>query len=100
MADNLIKSIDEFEQEYRNGPQRVCWLCQMVTDWMGDDGTLKKMQASVRHPNIVGDTNTVTGEVTKKYTEGDEHLGPHWARQWWRCPREVRSEDRGSGDPF
>ena len=56
------------------GPQRVCWLCQMVTDWMGDDGVMRKMHASVRHPNIVGDTNTVVGEVTKKYTEGDEHL--------------------------
>jgi hypothetical protein len=41
---------------------------------MGDDGVMRKMQASVRHPNIVGDTNTVVGEVTKKYTEGDEHL--------------------------
>ena len=56
------------------GPQRVCWLCQMVTDWMGDDGLLRKMHASVRHPNIVGDTNTVYGEVTKKYIEDDEHL--------------------------
>lgn len=60
--------------QFDYGPQRVCWLCQMVTDWMGDDGTLKKMQASVRHPNIVGDTNTVVGEVTRKYTKGDEHL--------------------------
>ena len=56
------------------GPQRVCWLSQMVTDWMGDDGILRKLHASVRHPNIVGDTNTVYGEVTKKYTEGNEHL--------------------------
>ena len=56
------------------GPQRVCWLSQMVTDWMGDDATLKKLIASVRHPNVVGDTNTVYGEVVKKYVEGDEHL--------------------------
>ena len=32
------------------------------------------MQASVRHPHIVGDTNAVVDEVTRKYTEGDEHL--------------------------
>ena len=25
------------------GPQRVCWLGQMAMDWMGDDGTLKRM---------------------------------------------------------
>ena len=53
------------------GPQRVCWLSQIVTDWMGDDGILRKLNASIRHPNIVGDTNTVYGEVTRKYVEDD-----------------------------
>jgi acyl dehydratase len=56
------------------GPQRVCWLSQIVTDWMGDEGTLKKLNASIRHPNVVGDTNTVYGEVTKKYVEDGKHL--------------------------
>ena len=56
------------------GPQRVCWLCQIVTDWMGDDGALKKLNASVRHPNIVGDTNTLTGSVVKKSIVDGEHL--------------------------
>ena len=56
------------------GPQRICWLGQIVTDWMGDDGTLKRLNSSVRNPNIVGDTNTVQGKVTKKYIEAGEHL--------------------------
>lgn len=56
------------------GPQRVCWLSQIVTDWMGDDGVLKKLHASIRHPNVVGDTNTVYGEVTKKSEADGEHL--------------------------
>ena len=56
------------------GPQRVCWMSQIATDWMGDDGTLKKMDSKVRHPNIVGDTNTLKGEVAKKYEEEGEHL--------------------------
>ena len=56
------------------GPQRVCWLSQIVTDWMGDDGVLKKLHASIRHPNVVGDTNTVHGEVTKKTVVDGEHL--------------------------
>jgi len=56
------------------GPQRVCWLGQIVTDWMGDDGTLKKLNVSVRHPNVVGDTNTVYGKAVKKYVEDGEHL--------------------------
>ena len=56
------------------GPQRVCWLSQLVTDWMGDDGALKKLQASIRHPNVVGDTNTLHGEVTRKLVAAGEHL--------------------------
>ena len=56
------------------GPQRVCWLVQMCTDWMGDDGTFKKLVTQVRHPNVVGDTNTVYGSVARKYVQGDEHL--------------------------
>jgi acyl dehydratase len=56
------------------GPQRVCWLCQIATDWAGDDATIKRMDTRVRHPNIVGDTNTVFGKVARKYTEGEEKL--------------------------
>lgn len=56
------------------GPQRVCWLCQIATDWAGDDATIKRMDTRVRHPNIVGDTNTVFGKVAKKYMENGEKL--------------------------
>ena len=60
--------------QFDYGPQRVCWLSQIVTDWMGDDGVLKKLNASIRHPNVVGDTNTVHGEVTRKWVDDREHL--------------------------
>ena len=56
------------------GPQRVCWLSQISTDWAGDDGIIKKMDSQVRHPNIVGDTNTLYGDVARKYVEDGEHL--------------------------
>ena len=54
------------------GPQRICWLTQAVTDWMGDYGTLVRMEARLRRPNLVGDTNTVRGTVTRTYRDGDE----------------------------
>ena len=60
--------------QFDYGPQRVTWLAQIVTDWMGDDGTLKRLNASIRHPNVVGDTNTVRGSVQRKFEENDEHL--------------------------
>jgi acyl dehydratase len=56
------------------GPQRVCWLGQFVTDWMGDDGTLKKLSCRIRHPSIMGDSNIVSGRVKEKRIEGSEHL--------------------------
>ncbi len=56
------------------GPQRVCWLSQYATDWMGDDGALKKLSVKIRHPNLIGDINTVRGKVTDKRIEDGEHL--------------------------
>lgn len=56
------------------GPQRVCWLGQFMTDWIGDDGTLKKLSCQVRHPSIMGDVNVVKGKVKNKRIENGEHL--------------------------
>ena len=56
------------------GPQRICWVGQFLTDWMGDDGTLKKFSVQIRHPNIIGDINVVKGKVTAKYISDGEHL--------------------------
>ena len=39
---------------------------------MGDYGTLVRMEARLRRPNLVGDTNTVRGTVTRTYRDGDE----------------------------
>jgi len=71
---------EEHAQKRRNmpgqfdfGPQRVCWLSQIVTDWMGDDGALKNLKVAVRHPNIVGDTNTLYGKVSRKMVVDGEH---------------------------
>jgi len=56
------------------GPQRVCWLGEFLTDWMGDDGTLKKYSCQVRHPSIMGDSNFVKGRIKNKRIENEEHL--------------------------
>jgi acyl dehydratase len=56
------------------GPQRVCWLGEFLTDWMGDDGTLKKYSCEVRHPSIMGDSNFVKGRIKDKRVKNGEHL--------------------------
>ena len=68
-------------QERRNmpgqfdwGPQRVCWLCQAATDWAGDDATIRSLSTRVRHPNVVGDTNTIYGNVARKFIHDNQKL--------------------------
>ncbi len=56
------------------GPQRICWLGQLVTDWMGDDGALKKLSGQIRHPNIIGDVSVLKGRVSRKYVQNGERL--------------------------
>lgn len=56
---------------YDYGPQRIAWLSQLVTNWMGDDGWLAELEVQVRRLNLVGDTTWCRGEVTASHLEGD-----------------------------
>ena len=60
------------------------WLVQLVTDWIGEEGVLKKFSCQFRgmdYPRLMktiqepqeGETWWCKGIVTKKYTNGDEH---------------------------
>lgn len=59
---------------YDYGPERITWLSQLMTNWIGDDGFLKQLYAEVRQFNVIGDTTWCRGKVIKKYIEGGEHL--------------------------
>ncbi|MFH1485632.1 MAG: MaoC family dehydratase N-terminal domain-containing protein [Chloroflexota bacterium] len=59
---------------YDYGPQRTCWVAQPATNWMGDDGFLKKFRVEIRRFNFIGDTTWCKGRITRKYIEGTEHL--------------------------
>ena len=59
---------------YDYGPERVTWLSQIMTDYIGDAGFLKRLYAEVRRFNVVGDLTRIEGKVTRKYRDGDEHL--------------------------
>ncbi len=51
---------------YDYGGLRETWLCHLVTDWMGDDAWLWKLECQHRRFNFVGDTTWLTGEVVDK----------------------------------
>lgn len=69
----LVHIFDEFargigvERAYDYGNQRMCWLCQYFTNWMGDDGFLWKMSGDLRAFNQMGDLTTFNGKVVNKY---------------------------------
>ena len=59
---------------YDYGCQRCSWMGHLLTNWMGDDGFLKRMYIELRRFNVVGDTTWCKGKVTGKRLENDEHL--------------------------
>jgi acyl dehydratase len=68
-----------------HGALKRQWLIQLLTDWIGEQGTLKKFSCQYgamdypRHMQTIstpqpGETWHCKGKVTKKYIEGDLHL--------------------------
>ena len=67
-----------------HGQLKRAWLIQLMTDWIGEQGFLKKFSCQFRAmdyprpmldmftPQEEGETWWCKGKVTKKYEEGDE----------------------------
>ena len=51
------------------GPQRYEVAQQLLTNWMGDDGFIRRGYVSVRKPVYYGDASFYNGEVVKKFRE-------------------------------
>lgn len=59
---------------YDVGVQRHCWLVNLITNWMGDEGCLKSCNAQYRRFVYHSDVIWFHGKVTKKYIdENDEY---------------------------
>lgn len=57
-----------------HGALKSAFLGQLVTDWMGPLGTLKRLQCQYRGMDAPGQTITVKGSVTRKYAAEGEYL--------------------------
>jgi len=53
-----------------HGQLSASFLCQLITDWIGPEGKLKKITCTYRGMNLPGETLTCKGQVVKKYVEG------------------------------
>lgn len=63
-----------FPAAHDTGIQRVAWLEDLVTNWMGDHAFLRRLEVRLTRPNIHGDSTWCQGSVVKKYREGPEYL--------------------------
>ena len=54
---------------YDIGIQRHCWLIQLLTNWMGDDGWLKTCYAEYRNFVFLSDVIRINGEIVEKFID-------------------------------
>ena len=57
-----------------HGALKSAFLGQLVTDWMGPRGSLKRLQCQYRGMDAPGQSITARGSVTRKYEEGGQRL--------------------------
>ncbi len=63
---------------FDHGGQRFQIPQQLMTNWIGDNGFIRRMYSALRRPVYYADVTTYTGEVVKKFTEvqkGDDGPG-------------------------
>lgn len=51
----------------------LSFLGQMLTDWIGEKGTLVKLSGSYRGMNLVHEDIICQGKVNRKYVEDNQH---------------------------
>jgi acyl dehydratase len=59
---------------YDVGPQRISWLGQLMTNWMGDAGFLRRLSVSVRRPNVFGDVSWCKATIVDKRVDDGAHV--------------------------
>ena len=56
-----------------HGQLACTFLGQLMTDWMGELGSLRKLTCNYRGMNFPGEALTCKGKITKKYVEDEKH---------------------------
>lgn len=63
-----------FKDVIVQGRLKSALLAQAVSDWIGDDGQVRKLTCNNRGADYPGDEFTVKGKVSRKYQENGENL--------------------------
>jgi len=59
---------------YDYGPERNSWLTHHLTNWMGDDGFLRRSHCKIRRHNPEGDMLFISGKVMRKFEQDGRFL--------------------------
>ena len=59
---------------YDLGIERLSWMIQLVTDWIGDDGFLTRMECQYRKFNYMGDVTYCRGSVVEKFEKNGKKM--------------------------
>ena len=57
-----------------HGALKSAFLGQLVTDWIREGGTLRRLTCQYRGMDVPGDKLTASGKVTRKYEESGRRL--------------------------
>jgi len=57
-----------------HGRLKAAFLGQLMTDWIGNKGKLKRLTCSYRGNDLPGDDIICKGKVIKKYIQDGEHI--------------------------
>jgi len=59
---------------YDLGLERAAWCCHLITNWMGDDGHLRKISVQYRKFNYMGDVTWLKGKVSERLQDKGKKL--------------------------
>ncbi len=64
--DFLLASQRGMPAPFDNGVMRLAWISPLLTNWMGDSGTLTRLSIQILEPNLYGDTTWYRAVLTEK----------------------------------
>ncbi|PZC46677.1 MAG: Acyl dehydratase [Chloroflexi bacterium] len=70
MLDNPVARMMGFPGAHDCGLDRISWVSQLLTNWMGDAGFLSKLSVRLTRPNLYGDVTWCEGSVSSKGSQG------------------------------
>ena len=72
--DDFFAKQSGYPRGYDFGCMRCAWFIHQMSDWIGDDGFLRDLEARFILPNLLGDTLWLTGQVREKMEEDGKGL--------------------------